>query len=57
MQPHDVWFPVYKESSEVLSGPTRYLLGGIYTAVTIIEENSLGRKCGRHLIVRNSRSG
>ena len=31
--------------------------GGIYTAVIIIEENSLGRYCGRHLIVRNSKSG
>ena len=27
-QPQDVWFPVYIESSEVLSGPSRYLLGG-----------------------------
>ena len=44
MQPQDVLFPVYIESSEVLSVPTRDLLGGgIYTAVTIIEENSLGR--------------
>jgi hypothetical protein len=43
MQRQDIWFPVYIESSEVLSGPTRYLLGGIYTAVTIIKENSLGR--------------
>jgi hypothetical protein len=28
MQPQDVLFPVYIESSEVLSGPLRYLLGG-----------------------------
>jgi hypothetical protein len=28
MQPQDIWFPVYIESFEVLSGPSRYLLGG-----------------------------
>ena len=31
-------------------------LAGIYTAVNIIEEKSLGRQCGRHLIVRNFKS-
>jgi hypothetical protein len=43
MQPQGVWFPVYIESSDVLSGPTRDLLVGIYTAVTRTEDNSLGR--------------
>ena len=31
--------------------------GGIYTTVIMIEEISLGRQCGRHLNVRNSKSG
>ena len=31
--------------------------GGIYPTVIMIEENYLGRSCGRHLIVRNSKSG
>ena len=44
-----VWYNVDSASFE-------FALGGMYTAVILMAENSLGKYTGRHLTVKNSMS-